>query len=120
MSDWQAGLTVSTGNVLKYRDLATFSESDAKTMCRAAHARPVMRAVHIAHETTCARSQHPMPPAINDMGSYWRVDHAEGPATFYTKRVYPTRDSVRVILDACPKEDLVIWPSAGQETSSRL
>lgn len=62
-----------------------------------------------------------IPPTIVDCGSYWRVDHASGPATFYVKRVYPNRSDVQAILDAAAtRPAVVIWPSAGHDVSSRL
>jgi hypothetical protein len=54
-------------------------------------------------------------PVIVDCGSNWRVDHARGPATFYVKRVYPTRSDVQAILDAAAAGPaVIIWPSAGK------
>jgi hypothetical protein len=63
----------------------------------------------------------PIPPTIVDCGSSWRVNHASGPATFYVKRVYPTRADVQAILDAAATGPaVIIWPSAGHDVSSSL
>jgi hypothetical protein len=62
-----------------------------------------------------------IPPKIVDCGSDRRVDHARGPATFYVKRVYPTRSDIQAILDAAATGPaVIIWPSAGQDVSSHL